>query len=85
MQMPSTYTELDEGPKKKPEKKTFTPPPTPPMVEPYEPEKYWNQITSLRESRYIVVGRECLPDSHLVPVDQQMAVQVIKHLPHKIH
>ncbi|KAL8611821.1 hypothetical protein ACOMHN_053542 [Nucella lapillus] len=38
----------------------------------HENEKYWNQTTSLRESRYIVVGRECVPDSQLVPVSTQM-------------
>lgn len=57
------YIELDEGQKPKPA--------VPKEV--YEPEKYWNQITSLRESRYIVVGRECLSDSQLVPVSTQIA------------
>ena len=54
---------LDEGHKPKPAL----------PKEVYEPEKYWNQITSLRESRYIVVGRECLPESQLVPVSTQIA------------
>ncbi|KAL4218944.1 hypothetical protein ACF0H5_021531 [Mactra antiquata] len=29
----------------------------------YNPQKYWNTIHSLRESRYIVVGREYLPEN----------------------
>ncbi|KAK7497042.1 hypothetical protein BaRGS_00011778 [Batillaria attramentaria] len=51
------YIELDEEKKK----------PTLPKAE-YDPEKYWNQITSTRESRYIVAGRECLPDSQIAPI-----------------
>nr|KAG5706606.1 hypothetical protein BaRGS_005676 [Batillaria attramentaria] len=56
MQAPP-YIELDEEKKK----------PTLPKAE-YDPEKYWNQITSTRESRYIVAGRECLPDSQIAPI-----------------
>ncbi|XP_076454759.1 LOW QUALITY PROTEIN: receptor-type tyrosine-protein phosphatase T-like [Babylonia areolata] len=51
----AAYIELDEEQKVLP-------------VEAYDPERYWNRVTSLRESRYIVVGRECLPDHELVPV-----------------
>ncbi|KAK3088245.1 hypothetical protein FSP39_016552, partial [Pinctada imbricata] len=36
--------------------------PTPFMVDDYNPEKYWNTISSTRESRYIVAGRELIPD-----------------------
>ncbi|XP_076436158.1 LOW QUALITY PROTEIN: receptor-type tyrosine-protein phosphatase T-like [Babylonia areolata] len=33
-------------------------------------EKYWSLITELSEPRHIVVGRECVPDSQLVPVSR---------------
>lgn len=32
-------------------------------IDDYNPQKYWNVIHSLRESRYIVVGREYLPEN----------------------
>ncbi|KAL8574971.1 hypothetical protein ACOMHN_064502 [Nucella lapillus] len=52
----NVYVELDEERKIKPL-----------AAEVYDPEKYWNQVSSLRESRFIVVGRECLPAEQLVP------------------
>lgn len=33
-------------------------------IDDYNPQKYWNMIYSLRESRYIVAGREYLPIEH---------------------
>ena len=33
-------------------------------IDNYNPQNYWNSIYSLRESRYIVAGREYIPDGH---------------------
>ncbi|KAK7094764.1 receptor-type tyrosine-protein phosphatase kappa-like [Littorina saxatilis] len=60
---PPPYMELDEGVKVKDAAPR----------EPYDPEKYWNEVTSLRQSRYVVVGRECLPDQQLVSVSTKVA------------
>lgn len=67
LKVPPPYMELDDRLKKKP---------AAPSPEPYEPEKYWNRIGSLRESRYIVVGRECLPDDQLIPTDPHTVLQL---------
>ena len=33
-------------------------------VDEYDPQKYWNTVYSLRESRYIIAGRKYLPNDH---------------------
>lgn len=57
-----------------------------------DPETFWSQITSLTEHRYIVAGRECLPDSSTYPSEAEIATpntpkvtfrQEFQSLPHK--
>ncbi|ESP00247.1 hypothetical protein LOTGIDRAFT_141086, partial [Lottia gigantea] len=35
----------------------------------YDPETYWNKVSSLRESRYIIAGRDLLPSNPTDPAD----------------
>lgn len=67
--------------------------PAPPkQKDEYDPEKYWNQISSVRQSRYITYGRECLPDNQIpfagiepsVPASSRVTFfKEFKTLPHK--
>ncbi|XP_070197894.1 receptor-type tyrosine-protein phosphatase T-like [Littorina saxatilis] len=38
----------------------------------YDPERYWNQTTELNEGRFIVAGRDCVPDEQLIPVNPKV-------------
>ncbi|WAR31481.1 PTPRA-like protein, partial [Mya arenaria] len=43
-------------------------------VDDYDPHKYWNTVYSLRESRYIVAGREYLPSEQKHAMNGQVAI-----------
>ncbi|XP_041368280.1 receptor-type tyrosine-protein phosphatase kappa-like [Gigantopelta aegis] len=63
-----------------------------PSKDDYDPEKYWNKIYSLRESRFIVAGRQYLPDDTTGTADSPglqgdnppiSFVSEFKKIPHK--